>query len=111
MQAFFDFLNNPMVKTILMFVLGLAAKKWPSFVNKFIPLALVGVSGLLTFLQWVAGAMVPAAHAFVATAAPTVTPQAATVPWWQFVLTSVFVPVLIAVGTHSAAKNTREGLK
>ena len=110
MQAFVDFVNNPMVKTLLLLVGGVALKKWPAFVTKFVPLALLVVSGILSALQALFPALVPAAHACIAQAVtiPLPTPHQ---PWWQYLLTSVLMPVLLAVGAHSTTKNTIQALK
>lgn len=100
MQNVMDWLANPMVKTALLFVGGFILKRWPEFVNKAIPVALLAISALLTLLRALFPDAVPADGAVAAVS------QAA--PWWKGFVVDVLVPTLLAVGAHSHAKNTRE---
>jgi len=109
MQGFFDFINNPMFKTVILFVLGLIGKKWPDFTNRLIPLALLAISAVMGFGQWLIDILTPAAHAMVMAAAPAVMPQANQTGWWWFI-NVILVPVLVAVGAHSSGKNTIQAL-
>ena len=56
----------------------------------------------MSVLQFVASLFVVAAHAQAVTI-PLPQPHQ---PWWQYLLTSVLLPVIVAVGTHSTVKNT-----
>jgi hypothetical protein len=107
MEQFMEWLNSPLVKTLLLLVAGFALKKWPAFLNKWIPLALTFVSGLLTFVQFLASLLVPVAHAQGVTI-PLPQPHQ---PWWHYLAVSVLLPVLMAVGAHSSGKNTIQALR
>jgi len=96
-------LNNPMVRAALLWAVGYALKKWPDFVNKAIPLALTICSVGVSVLQFVATLFVGVAHAQGAVTIPLPQPHQ---PWWQYLLTSVLLPVVLAVGAHSTVKNT-----
>ena len=105
MEQFMEWLNGPLVKTLVLLVFGFALKKWPDFINKAIPLVLTVISGLLTFVQFLSSLLGPAvAHAQSVTI-PLPQPHQA---WWMYLLTSVLLPVLVAVGAHSTAKNTQQ---
>lgn len=103
MESVLAWLNEPLNKTVLMFLGGLILKKWPAFVNKAIPLVLLAVSILLAALKSLWPVLVPDAHA--ATMVAAVSGGGA---MWKNFLTDALVPVVFSVGTHSAAKNTRE---
>lgn len=105
MQQVLDWLNDPTIKTVLMFFGGLVLKKWSGFVNKFIPVALLGISILLAALKALFPMLVPDAEA------ATVTAAVVSVPWWKWLLVDVLVPVLLAVGAHSSVKNTTQGIQ
>lgn len=100
MENLMTWVENPMVKSALLFLGGWALKRWPSFVNKAIPVALLVVSALLSIIKS-AFPDVVADGAVIATVV-----QAA--PWWKGFILDCVVPVLLAVGAHSHAKNTRE---
>lgn len=107
MDAILDWLNNPLNKTVLLFVGGLILKRWPAFVNKAIPIALAVTSALLSALASMFPAIVPTAHAAggaladtVATSTQASAAGAPVIGW----LAGVFVPVLAAIGTHSGGR-------
>lgn len=109
MEQFFEFLNGPLMKTLLMLVFGFALKRWGAFLNKAIPLALVALSGALTFVQYLASLLTPeTAHAFVAQASVTIPLPTPHQPWWHYLLVSVLLPVVAAIGVHSGTKNTKQ---
>ena len=115
MQQVLDWLNDPAIKSVLLLVGGFILKKWPKFVNQFIPLALLTASIILGVVKALWELMVPAAHALdslVTNFAPTVAAVPAPhQPWWMFVINVILVPVLLAVGAHSTGKNTIQALK
>lgn len=103
MDALNGILNNPMIRAALLWAVGYALKKWPDFTNKAIPMALTICSAAVSVLQFIVSLFVGVAHAQGAVTIPLPQPHQ---PWWQYVLVSVLLPVIMAVGAHSAAKNT-----
>jgi hypothetical protein len=88
----------------ILLMLGAAAlKRWPEFINKAIPLALGFISLVLTVLKGAFPALVSDASAATMLAA-----VGHAAPWWQTFALDTVAPVVFAIGTHSAAKNTRE---
>ena len=110
MQQILDWLNDPTIKTILLYLGGFLIAKWPGFIKKFVPLALLVASIILAALNALFPVIVPAAHAFLAQSVSLPLPQPHQ-PWWHYVLFSIIVPVLAAVGAHSSGKNTLQALK
>ena len=100
-------IESPVTKTVWLFAAGIALKKWPAIYNKWIPLLLALASGISSVLAALAGlfseaqaTIVPAVHM------PTVGGE----PLWKSFLFSWLIPVLVAIGTQSGVKNTREGI-
>jgi len=98
MQQFLDWLNNPIVKAVLLFIGGLILKRWDKFVNAAIPVALLVISIVLALLKALWPELVPASPVLVATSAGA--------PWWRSVLVGSLIPVFVAVGAYSGGKNT-----
>jgi hypothetical protein len=105
MDAVLGWLDNPAVKYFLLLIGGFALKKWPAFVNKAIPLALLVTSILIAALHSLFPDLVPAANAAVTSAVRGGIPV---LPWWKWFLMDVLMPVALAVGTQSSVKNTTQ---
>lgn len=111
-----EWINDPLHKTVLGVVGGFIFANFTDVVNKFIPIALLGLSTLTTTLQ----ALFPSAGAAeVITATYAAMPVVNEVHYHAVGFFSSFgklggwvvsavIPVAIAVGTHSSAKNTRQ---
>lgn len=109
MEHLFAWLDDPLVKYLLLMAGGYALKRWPVFFNKAIPLA-TGIASLVIAIL----------NTAFPTPDPTIMPAlfqtvgwdgvvaAAGTPWWKSLLLDAVLPWLLAVGTHSAAKNTAE---
>lgn len=104
MDQVLSWLNDPINKTVLMFLGGLILKKWGAFVNRAIPVALLAVSTLLAVLKALFPTLVPDAQA----ATSAVNAAVGVSSTWHFILTTVIAPVLVAVGLHSTSKNTKQ---
>jgi hypothetical protein len=106
-------LNDPAVKTGLLFAGGMVLRYWGAFVSKAIPVALLGASSFLSTLRLmfpvlVAPDGVPTAFSFASFAGVdyyvAASPGAATASW----LWNTALPLVIAVGSQSASKNTAQ---
>ena len=109
-------LNDTMVKTVLLFVGGFILKKWEPFVNKAIPTMALLASALISTLQTMFPTVVPpgtAPASFVAGsfvgvpfyAANTAAAKGASWLW------NTGVPLAFAIASQSGAKNTVEWIK
>jgi hypothetical protein len=106
MDSIRDLLQNVAVRTLLLMVGAAVLKKWPAFVNKAIPIALLVANSFYEGLTAMFPALVPAAHA-AADALATAGSGHHGLAFGKFFFNAV-VPVVLAVGAHSASKNTRE---
>jgi multidrug transporter EmrE-like cation transporter len=108
-------LNDTMVKTILLMVGAAILKKWQPFVNKAIPVAIAVVSALLSTMHAlfpaITPATVPAQFAFASFAGigleAVANPATRGASW----LWNTLAPVAFAIATHSGPKNTAEWIK
>lgn len=115
-------LNDTMVKTVLLFVGGFILKKWEPFVNKAIPVMALLASAFISTLQTMFPSVVPPPGttpamyepaSFVATtfagvpfyAVNTAAAKGASWVW------NTLVPIAFAIGTQSGSKNTIEWFK
>lgn len=108
-QQIVDAINNPITKTIWLFVAGIIMRKWPEFTNKWIPTILTILSGLAAVLGALAGQF-----SELPTTVPTsfaAMPQVEGKPIWMHFIFSWLIPVLVAIGTQSGVKNTREAVQ
>ncbi len=110
-----EWVNSPLNKTVLLVVGGLISAKFTDVVNKFIPIALMLSSTLATGL----GAMFPSVAAAEGVTAMYAAVglggvHASTVGFFSAFgsaggwLVSSLVPAVLAVGAHSATKNTKQ---
>lgn len=106
-------LNDPTVKTGLLLAGGMLLRFWQPFVNKAIPVALLGASSFLSTLRLMFPVLVtpdglPTAFSFASLAGVdyyvAASPGAATASW----LWNTALPLAIAVGSQSATKNTAQ---
>lgn len=111
-------LNDTAVKSVLLFLGGVALVRWRPFVNKAVPTALVFISAIVSSLQAIGsilGGVVPSGvpadpSAFTAvqmagvqfSAAASTGSKAASWFW------NTLAPVAFAVAAHSAPKNTAQ---
>jgi hypothetical protein len=97
-----DWANSPVGKTVLLFVGGVALKRWPTFINKAIPVTLLVASSLLSILHAAFPSLTPiASTTLMVTSAPASS-------WWSTFITTAILPTVAAVGLHSGPKNTLE---
>lgn len=100
MDAILGLITGDVGRYVLSLVGGRLLKQWPAFTNKGIPLALYVLNALLAIVN---GLAVPMAHA-----------AGSDQPAWYaslgMTLVRAGVTWLLAIGTHSAAKNTLEGV-
>lgn len=105
-----ELLNDATVKTALLFVGGFILKKWPAFVNKAIPVVLAIASGLVSLLAAMfpaaAGGTTPALYVASAFVPAGVVQTLGHV--WASPVVSALVPLWLASGLQSTAKNTRQ---
>lgn len=98
-----DILNTPealvLLKTLALLIGGAILRRWPAFVNKAIPLALIVLSQAHDIIVL----MFPG----IAHASADIGPSKPHIPW----LISTLLPAILAVGLNSGAKNTREWVK
>jgi len=114
-------LDNPAVKYVLIIVGGWLLKRWPQFINGAIPIV-TGVAALLVSILRLmfpetqqaveaVGSLIGPAVAHADTVLRVVSDQTTPhLPWWQSLFFNAILPWLIAIGTHSAGKNTGQWL-
>ena len=105
-------LNDAVVKTVLLFVGGLILKRWAPFVNKAIPVTLTAASGLIALLNGlfpdIRALGSPASFTLLGVEFYPAAGRGARLTSW---LWNTFLPVAVAVGAHSAPKNTLEWIR
>jgi len=105
--------NDPILKPLLLIFGGVLLKKWEPFFNRAIPVVLATCSALVSLLAALFPALVPDASPafFVAGYIAPAGFVASAAAVWASPIVSALVPVWLASGMQSTAKNTRQWAK
>lgn len=99
-----------LIGIVITLVVGVVLKKWPSFPNKFIPVASFVISILTQLINGFQQAPPPAPVHAMAIGYTMLVGSFLSSGFVKLLLNSL-LQTLIATGTHSTAKNVVQGLK